>query len=599
MTTPIEPATSDAQEEGTPPPFDPAVVDGVFRQLDKALRAHQLYEGKLTNPTYAKALELARSAFAPLWAETDSVSLTVSDMHFDWCGVPVHVQEEKASDSLPWTLYKDGVREITIVKGFELEELSRFIDLIPKARRATDQDDDLLTMLWEQEFHYLSYRHIELSEDGAPLDPTAEPGKWPVSAGRVVDEPLAAIEDAQREQAQQADQAEQATSGGGSGAAEKPKPAGVVSMDDFDSALYFLEEHEVRYLKSELELEYKTDLRRLVLDALLDVFELQVDPLVRKEVVSHIDSLTLHLLAGRQFANVAYLLRETGAMLERAREVQPETRERILGLSDRLSEPAALSQLLQAMDESDALPPKADLDDLFLQLKPTALGTVFAWLGQSQNAKLRPLLESSADRLAASHTGEVVRLIAHGEGAVAMEAVRRAGALRTPAAVGALGKVLNEPFRELRVAAVTALVDIGTAGAMQALEKAIDDTDRDVRIAVVKALTTRAHKPALPRVTQVVKSKEIRDADRTERLALFELFGLLCGDGGVAYLDEILNPKGGLFARKDDPEFRACAAVALGRVGTARAKEALNKASGEKEVVVRTAVARALRGSGG
>ncbi len=597
MNTPIAPAISDAQDEGTPPPFDPAVIDGVFRQLDKTLRAHQLYEGKLTNPTYAKALELARTAFAPLWAETDSVTFTVSDTHFEWCGVPVHVQEEKASDSLPWTLYKDGVREITLVKGFELDELNRFIDLIPKARRATDQDDDLLTMLWEQEFGHLSYRHIELSEAGAAIDPAAEPGKWPVAAGRVVEDPVAAIEEAQREQAEQAQQGERAKAGGGS-APEQPKPAGVVSMDDFDSALYFLEEHEVRYLKSELELEYKTDLRRLVLDALLDVFELQVDALVRKEVVGHIDSLTLHLLAGRQFANVAYLLRETGAMLERAREVQPETRDRILGLADRLSDPAALSQLLQAMDESDALPPKSDLEELFLQLKPTALGTVFAWLGQSQNARLRPLLESAADRLAASHTGEVVRLIAHGEGHVAMEAVRRAGALRTPAAVGALGKVLNEPFRDLRIAAVTSLVDIGTAGAMQALEKAIDDTDRDVRIATIKALTARAHKPALPRVTQVVKSREIRDADRTERLALFELFGLLCGDGGVAYLDEILNPKGGLFARKEDPEFRACAAVALGRVGTARAHEALQKAAGEKEVVVRTAVARAMRGSG-
>lgn len=592
MSTPIAPVPSDAQDEGTPPPFDAAVVDGVLRQLDKTLRAHQLYEGKLTNPTYAKALDLARAAFTPLWAETDSISLVVSDTHFDWCGVAVHVQEEKASDSLPWALYKDGVRELTLLKGFEVEELSRFIDLIPKARRATDQDDDLLTMLWEQEFDYLSYRHIELSEDGAPIDAAAEPGKWPVAPGRVVEDPRAVIEEAQR------DQTEQATGVGGSGAPEKAKPAGVVSMDDFDSALYFLEEHEVRYLKAELELEYQADLRRLVLDALLDVFELQVDPLVRKEVVGHIDSLTLHLLAGRQFANVAYLLRETGAMLERAREVQPETRDRIKGLADRLSEPAALSQLLQAMDESDALPPKSDLEELFLQLKPTALGTVFAWLGQSQNAKLRPLLEAAADRLAASHTGEVVRLIAHGEGNVAMEAVRRAGALRTPAAVGALGKVLNEPFRDLRIAAVTALVDIGTAGAMQALEKAIDDTDRDVRIATIKALTMRAHKPALPRVTQAVKSKEIRDADRTERLALFELFGLLCGDGGVAYLDEILNPKGGLFARKEEPEFRACAAVALGRVGTARAQEALQKAAGEKEVVIRTAVARALRGGG-
>jgi HEAT repeat protein len=162
--------------------------------------------------------------------------------------------------------------------------------------------------------------------------------------------------------------------------------------------------------------------------------------------------------------------------------------------------------------------------------------------------------------------------------------------------VGALGKILNEPFRELRVAAVSALVEIGTAGAMQALERAIDDVERDVRIAAIKALTVRAHKPALPRITQTVKSKEIRDADRTERVAMFELFGVLCGDGGVPYLDEVLNGKSGMFARKEEPELRACAAVALGKVNTQRARDALQKAAGEKDVVVRNAVSRALRG---
>lgn len=591
MNNPVAPQVSDAVEDAAPPPFDPAVVDGVLRQLDKTLRAHQLYEGNANNPTYGRALEAARAAFAPLWAETDQLTLQVADTQFTWSGVPVHVQEEKASDSLPWTLYKDGVREITLTPGFERDELERFLDIIPKARRALAADDDLLTMLWEQEFDHLSYLHVELTTEGAPIDLGAAAGRWPVTPGRVVDDPGQEIAAAREGE-------EAAGKGGGDGAAEETTRSGIVRMDDFDSALYFLEEEEVRYLKTELEAEYATDLRRVVFDALLDVFELQVDPLVRSEVVTHIDSLTLHLLAGRQFANVAYLLRETNTVLERAREVQPETRDRLGNLADRLSDPAALSQLLQAMDESDSLPPRADLDELFIQLRPTALATVFAWLGQSKNARLRPLLEGAADRLAISHTGEVVRLIASGEGPVAMEAVRRAGALRTPVAVGALGKVLNEPYRDLRIAAVTALVDIGSAGAMQALEKAIDDTDRDVRIAAIKAFAVRAHKPALPRITQAIRSKEIREVDRTERLALFELFGLLCGDGGVTVLDELLNAKGGIFARKEDPELRACAAVALGKIGTKRATDALQKAVSEKDVVVRNAVARALRDGG-
>jgi hypothetical protein len=89
--------------------------------------------------------------------------------------------------------------------------------------------------------------------------------------------------------------------------------------------------------------------------------------------------------------------------------------------------------------------------------------------------------------------------------------------------------------------------------------------------------------------------KAIRDADLTEKMALFEAYGSLCGDGGIAHLDGILNGKGFL-GRREDPELRACAAMALGRIGSDPAMASLRQAQGEKDVVVRNAVNRALRG---
>jgi HEAT repeats/PBS lyase HEAT-like repeat len=596
-------ATAPTEEPQRPePPFNPALVEELLRQLDKTVRAHQLYMHN--NPTYLKSLELLRSAFAPIWAETESLSLSVTDLTFIWYGVPVHTQSERASDSLPWTFYKDGLREVTLTSGFEGPELELLLDIIPRVRKAASHEDDLITLLWEQEFAHLTYRYVEMAaEGGVPIDPSAEPGRWPVEPGEVVDDPRLAIEEARQAVAGGAAGAEgEAGKGPPSqygGAAEeevKHSPGGIVKMEDFDSTLYFLDAEEVAYMRRETEREYSTDLRRTVLTGLLDVFELQTDKSVRAEVTENLDALTLHLLAGRQFSNVAFLLREIGTVLERAKDLTPELRDRLASLPDRLSDPGALSQLIQAMDEAETLPPRADLEELFAQLRGTALGTVFGWLGTTQNAKLRPLLEGAAERLAQSNTAELVKLISSAEGGVAMEAVKRAGGLKTAAAVPALGKVLSEPYRDLRVAAVSALVEIGTPGAMQALEKALEDVDRDVRVAAIKALVSKAYKPALSKVTALVKANQIREADRTERLAMFELYGTLCGDGGVQWLDELLNPKGGLFSKKEDPELRACAAIALGRIGTARSGQALQKALAEKDVVVRNAVNRALKG---
>jgi HEAT repeat protein len=102
----------------------------------------------------------------------------------------------------------------------------------------------------------------------------------------------------------------------------------------------------------------------------------------------------------------------------------------------------------------------------------------------------------------------------------------------------------------------------------------------------------------LARLETAIKATALRDADLTEKMAFFEAYGSLCGDAGVSYLDSILNGRS-LFGRRDDTEIRACAAISLGRVGSETAFSALRRASAEKDVVVRNAVSRALRGTGG
>jgi HEAT repeat protein len=138
-------------------------------------------------------------------------------------------------------------------------------------------------------------------------------------------------------------------------------------------------------------------------------------------------------------------------------------------------------------------------------------------------------------------------------------------------------------------------VEIGSAGAMQMLERSLADDDRDIRIAAVRAVGARGHRAALPRIESIVKSRELRAADLTERMAFFEGFGALCGETGIPYLDGLLNGKSGLLGRREDAESRACAAIALGQMKSPKAQQALQKALAEKDLVVRNAVNRALR----
>jgi len=548
----------------TEPPLNIAPVGEMLRLLARAIRAHLLYLEN--NPTYLKSLENFKASFAPIWVHTGQLLFEISDTQILWEGHPVVTEAEKSVDALPWILYKDGLRELSLSRGVEDQEIVSLVQVIAKVRKG-GSDDDLLTLLWEHEFSHIRYRYVDVSFDTAvPIDPAEE------QKAKLVD-PATMREPAQ----------------------EQIVPAGVVSMDDFDSTLYFLDENEVQYLQRTIREHYAADMRQNVVSMLLDVFEQQTDPAIRDEVCLILDGMLVNLLTGGQLRVVASLLREVNIAAGRARDITPTQRELLLSLSNRMSEPSAVAQLLQSLDERTDLPSQVDLNELFEQLRVGALGTIFGWLGRIGTPGVRTLLEAAADRLAAANTSELVRLLGSSEREVALEAVRRSGSLKTAAAVPALARLLQQGEAPMRLAAVTALAEIGTPGAMQHLDRGIDDEDRDVRIAAARALGARNHRQSVQKIEAAMNGKRLQDGDLTEKMAFFESFGSLCGEEGIPMLDGLLNRKG-LFGKRGDAELRACAAMALGRIGTDDAFAALRRAGTDKDILVRNAVSKALRG---
>jgi HEAT repeat protein len=565
MTTQVAAKTGD--DELDEPSFPIHYVTDLLKAFVKAVRATQLYLPN--NPMHARSLEAVREAFAALWQHTDEIELHVIETRLEWEGRTVLDEVERTSDNIAWLLYKDGIRELKMLKDFEQEELGVFFNLLQRVRKATDDDDDLLTLMWEREFVTLQYRYVDLTQEGGP-----------------------GVESMER-----AEQKEKILSPAQAEAGLESTQSSIAKMDDFDSTLYFLDDREVEYLQGEIKREFSTDLRPAVIASLLDTFENQKDPTVREEICGLLDYFLLILLSSAQYRNAAYLLREAGITANRAPDVLEPQKQRLLQLGELMSDPKPLGQLLQALEGSSLRAPQHELDELFGILQPRALETILSWIGRSTNAPLKMLLEAGAGRLAASNSAELIRLIGSDDEAVVLEAIRRAAALKSPAAVPALGKMLTVGEPEMRVAAVTALTEIGSAGAMQMLERALLDEDRDVRIVAVRALGSRSAKAALPRIEAAIKGKDLRESNLTEKMAFFEAYGLLCGDGGIALLDPLLNAKG-FMGKKDDSEMRACAAMALGKINSPKAMDSLNRAAGEKDVIVRNAVSRAIRGGG-
>jgi HEAT repeat protein len=543
-------------------------VSELIQSVVKALRAFQMYLPN--NPIYQRAIQNVRNALTPIWAATDELVLGIGETDLLWEEHSVYHQLNK-SESLAWSLFKDGMRELTIHKGAEVEELPRLLATINKARfLPADAGDDLLTLLWALEFEHIKYRFVDFfTEGGGELPGPSGPAGGSATEGER--KTLVAQE-----------------------AAEVAK--GLVTLDDVDSTLYFLDDEEIRYLARELEEEYKRDFRGSALNVLFDLMETQPEGGVRDEVLGVLEQLFPNLLASRDFRSGAAVLRESKQLKDRAANLRLEQIQRLDGFVIRLSEPSIVGQVLQSLDEASGLGLDEDAAGVLRELRATALEPLVSWLPNLSSAPLRKMLEGVIDKLAGANVNEVQRLLRQPDSPALAGVIALCGRLQLHHAVPGFTDIIAHPDPAIRLAVVQTLSQLGTPGALTLLDRAIEDPDRGVRLAAVRGVSARGYKGALRRIEGVVLGKVPKGMDLTEKMAFFEAYGAIAGAAGLKPLSTILFQRG-LLKMKEPPETRACAAMALGRIKSAEARELLQRAVADKELVVRNAVNRALRGT--
>ncbi len=558
-----------------PPPTEILPVSQVAELINglvKALRAYHMYLPN--NPIYQRASDNLRIAFQPIWAVLDELTLTVAETDFVWEEQVVYHQLNK-TESVAWGLFKDGMRSLTIRRGAEHEELPRFLETINRARfLPADAGDDLLTLLWEQEFEFISYKFIEFfGGDGGVPEQTGTYTTAGADAQQAANDRRAAA-------AQEA----------------PPRPKGVVDLEEFDSTLYFLEEREINQVAAAVEDEYRRDVRFAALNVLFDLFELQGEEPIRGEILGALEALFPNFLNARDFRTAATVLRETRLLGQRAPGLVPAHVARLDGFIAKLSEPAIVSQLVQSLDEAPALAGEATVGEVLRELRASALEPILTWIPNLSAPALRQALEGVADRLAEAHPAEVLRILRSPESEALAAVVALCGRLQLVQTVPGLGETVVHKDPAVRLASVQALGQLGTPAALAFIEKALEDGDRGIRLAAVRAVGGRGYKGAQRRIEGLVLGKAVGEMDLTEKMAFFEAYGAIAGAAAIKPLTGLLAPRG-LLRMKEASETRACAAIALGKIRTPEAREVLQRAAEDKDLVVRNAVSRALRDS--
>jgi len=552
-------------------------VKALFVILGKALRAFQLYDDN--NPVRKRFVDNLREAFEGLWTEIEGLNLAVEEDRFVMAGEEVY-HSTLRSDSLSFLLYKDGIRDISFLPGVEGDELDRFLGLLQRAKMLKSAEaDDVLTMLWEEDFQCFKWVYVDQLGEGVVL-PEARPEEERGDLDKVYAVETE-IDSADEEMAEQ----------GGQPSAPPPPKVG----SDFNPALFSLDLAEKEQLETELRAEMERDLRHDVLSALFDRLEEPEYPERQSEIVVIFRELIPNFLSRGAVPAAAAVLEELSAVRRTPGAMNEALQLECDRLLDEVSSPETIEQLVRALQDGTVDVAAEVLEQLLKHLRAGALPVLLRAVEQEIDETLREMLRTAIRGIAAEHQDALLDLLDDVNPPVVSGAVRLVAELKIVETAPRVAMLMSHMDGGVRLASVEAAVKLAAPSSTAGLTALLSDSAYYVRLAASRGLAELNHVDATSALEQVVKGKEIRLAHLAEKIAFFESYAALGGGKAVEVLGGLLNRKG-FFGRREPSEIRACAARALGKIGLPKARDALGASKNERDVLVRTAVREAIQG---
>ncbi|MDA8087484.1 MAG: HEAT repeat domain-containing protein [Nitrospiraceae bacterium] len=511
------------------------------------------------NPIYARTIEDA-------FRRADGFLLEYGDLDLKFrqneivLGDQVVYQSQDKEDNFAFFFFRDGVRELTFRRGLSSGELGEFLRAISFDFERHEEEEDIVTLLWERDFEHIKYVIDEnfLLEDGVyenhAIAQAKGEGNDEPELKRIYGEILKEEDSAWQPQVApvtKADLLELMKELERDSASKLPKLTGML-FDFFHSAGFF---------------EYAD-----TVDLMIEAFEYSINTGDLRSAVGLLDRAS-DPPAGAQ--DVLLMKKELERLFEFA------------------SSPRIVDMLGERLDSGEMFETEI-FEEYVRRLDKAAVPSFISILGELKTIEARKKIINALVFLGGKDIHALAKGLSDHRWYVVRNIIYIFRLIRDKGVIEFLVKTAHHQDVRVRMEVLRAFGELEGPGVLPALKEALDDPEASIRMMAVRALGKMKSDPAKKIILSRINSKGFIDLDFNEKKEHFEVMANWPGPETEEFLLRVLRT-GSFFKKGKVAELRACAAYSLGLLGCRGALEQLEKLKNAKNRLLSDYSYRAIK----
>lgn len=502
----------------------------IMKSLVKAVKAIQMYH--INHPS-------AKSFYNPLYEnmtvylkEHPVIEYQINQFMINNRGKPVYRAKEKET-SIPFRLFRNGIRNISFVKGLSFHELIKFLKIISKVSK----DEDIALDLWEGDFEHINFYVVE--EEDEIID-----YKVPDFTKMDVD--------------------------------YDAKLKEILTRENIDLSTTIkpdLSPGELQTLKTQIAEAERTSAIPAAISTLIGYLDTEKV----HEIINSLKELLELCVDSRNFHDAIRIVKKLDEYPDINSMAKFETEPIIVSFKDVLNtaQEDIFNEFMSFINQfSKKSTPHLIRLMTFGKLKERLqrLREAVAYIVQDDSAPFVGLLKDQ-------------------DIDVLINAIATLGLIKSKETINLLEPLMNHDNTAIRIEIIGVLTEMDKAGRIAIY---LDDDDEMVRIKALQSLTSLKYTVIYYDLLRRIKSKIFHELDFVEQR---EYFNCLVANGGhevIAQLKKMLF-KWVFFKRKRYSILRKLSAMALAEIGTQHILEILRRGAKRKDRNIRSACEMSLR----